>query len=228
MTSAINLITAIAIGPDAFQQFLSGAHAMDDHFRKQPFSKNLPVLAALVGIWNNNFLQTQQHLILTYGESLTALVPYVQQLDMESNGKSVDIYGHTVSYATGPVVWGGPGNQAQHSYYQLLCQGTHRVAIELVSIQENNHELLNKMCQNKNDILYYGVQCSGLPSERIGGGIPLTHIQLEKISPYILGACVAFYEQKVFTQATIWGINPFDQPGVESAKKFLQGDFITA
>ena len=221
VTSAMNLITAIAIGPEAFQQFLEGAYAMDCHFRNTPFYKNLPVLAALTGIWNINFLKAHQHLILTYDQALDGFVQYVQQLDMESNGKSIDIYGRPVNYSTGPVVWGGPGNQAQHSYYQLLCQGTHQIAIDLISTKDNQGSMINTLCQNKSDVLYYGVQTSH-SFEQIKGGASLTHIQLEQISPYALGALIALYEHKIFTQSVIWQINPFDQPGVETAKRFLQ------
>ena len=222
VTSASNLIMAIAIGPEAFQAFLDGAHAMDCHFRKTPIEKNLPQLAALVGVWNNNFLQATQHLILSYGQPLDKLVQYVQQLEMESNGKSVDIYGNSINYSTAPVVWGGPGNQAQHSYYQLLCQGTHQIAIELVSSRENHNHMINAMCQNKTDILYHGVQNTAYPYQRIKGNVPVTRLQLDTISPYSMGALIAFYEHKVFTQSVIWRINPFDQPGVESAKKNLR------
>lgn len=222
VTSASNLITAIALGQEAFQSFLDGAHAMDCHFRAAPLAHNLPKLSALVGIWNNNFLQATQHLILSYGQPLDTLVQYVQQLDMESNGKSVDIYGESIHYSTAPVVWGGPGNQAQHSYYQLLCQGTHKMAIELVSSRENHNQMINTMCQNKMDILYHGVQDTPHPYQRITGHIPVTALQLDKIAPYTLGALIAYYEHKIFTQSVIWKINPFDQPGVESAKKHLQ------
>ena len=132
--SAINLITAIAIGFDNFSQILAGASSMDQHFQQADFSSNLPVLLALLGIWNNNFLNIHNLLILTYAQSLEKFVPYIQQLDMESNGKSVNNQGMPVNHATGPLVWGGLGNQAQHSYYQLLCQGTHKVTADFISL----------------------------------------------------------------------------------------------
>lgn len=214
--SAINLITAIAIGFESFTQILSGAEAMDQHFRNSDFAINLPVLLGLLGIWNNNFLHIHQLLILTYAQRLEQFVPYVQQLDMESNGKSIDNQGQAVAYATGPIVWGGLGNQAQHSYYQLLCQGTHRIAADFISLKAYSGQMINHMCNNKINVLTQGVHYE---NNSIPGNTPINHIQISDLTPYTIGALIALYEHKIYTQSVIWNINPFDQPGVESSKR---------
>jgi glucose-6-phosphate isomerase len=217
--SAINLITVIAIGFDNYLQLLAGANYMDYHFQHADFTKNLPVLLALIGIWNNNFLQIHQSLILTYSQQLAHFVPYIQQLDMESNGKSIDNQGNFVNYSTGPIIWGGLGNQAQHSYYQLLCQGTHKITADLISVDAFNDELINEMCENKKQILTKGIPNASNPIGFIAGNTPLNHLKLCNCSPFTIGQLVALYEHKIYTQAVIWDINPFDQPGVESAKQ---------
>lgn len=216
--SAVNLITAIAIGFPQFSQLLAGAHSMDVHFQNTPFEKNLPVLLALIGIWNNNFLQIHNLLILTYSQQLDYFVSYIQQLDMESNGKSIDNYGRGVNYATGPLVWGGPGNQAQHSYYQLLCQGTHRLTIDFLTIQQYDGQMINEICAIKQKILAEGITEPATQDGYIPGNLPLNHISLNTCSPFNIGELLALYEHKVYVQSVIWDINPFDQPGVESAK----------
>lgn len=220
LCSAINLITAIAIGMDAFDQMLDGARSMDKHFYEADFSINLPVVFGLLGIWNNNFLHRQNLLILTYAQQLEQWVSYVQQLDMESNGKCIDNQGNRVTYSTGPVIWGGLGNQAQHSYYQLLCQGTHKVTADFITLDALDGELINQMCTAKIAVLTEGVSDQDNPSRCIQGNLPLNHIRIKDSSPVTIGALVALYEHKVFTQSVIWNINPFDQPGVESAKRF--------
>ncbi len=217
--SAINLITAIAIGYEKFSELLKGANSMDQHFQQSEFGKNLPVLLALIGIWNNNFLNIHNLLILTEANHLEKFVPYIQQLDMESNGKSMDNHGHRVNYRTGPLIWGGNGNQAQHSYYQLLCQGTHKISLDLISVDAFDGELINDLCYAKIKILTQGVTQVAHPSAHISGNIPLNHIRLHDNSPFTVGALIALYEHKIFTQSVIWDINPFDQPGVESAKR---------
>lgn len=217
--SAINLMTMIAIGPDKFKEFLSGAHAMDMHFKNTPFEKNLPVLTALLGIWNNNFMGIHTLLMLVYSSRLEQLVPYVQQLDMESNGKRIDRYNKNVPYATGPIVWGGHGNRAQHSYYQLLCQGTHRIAIDFISLKAFDESMVNTFCRAKQNVLTQGVNVSNEISKQILGEIPLSHFRLEHCSPYILGALISLCEHKIYTQGVVWDINSFDQPGVDSAKQ---------
>ena len=216
--SAINLITAIAIGFEHFNQLLAGANSMDQHFKESDFSTNLPVLLALLGIWNNNFLHIHNLLILTYSERLEQFVPYIQQLDMESNGKSIDNTGKTVNHATGPIIWGGLGNQAQHSYYQLLCQGTHKVTADFISLSAFDGQIINKMCDAKINVLTAGVNDQENQNGYIPGNTPLNRIRINNYSPFSIGALVALYEHKIFVQSVIWNINPFDQPGVESAK----------
>lgn len=217
--SAINLISAIAMGYDHFQDMLAGAYSMDKHFKETALQNNLPVLLALIGVWNNNFLAIHNHLILTYALQFEKLVPYIQQLDMESNGKSIDNQGNTVNYATGPIVWGGLGNQAQHSFYQLLCQGTHKVTADFITLKSFDDEIINDMAAAKIKILTQGVNQQDDPSSFIPGNTPLNKLQLKDCTPYTIGALVALYEHKIFTQSVIWDINPFDQPGVESAKR---------
>lgn len=219
LCSAISLITAIAIGYEQFMQMLAGAHSMDKHFQETDFERNLPALLGLLGIWNNNFLHIHNLLLLVYSQQLEYLVPYIQQLDMESNGKSIDKRGRAVNHATGPLVWGGLGNQAQHSYYQLLCQGTHKVTLDFITIQPFEAELINKMSEAKRHILAHGVHDNSNPNGYIPGNKPLNHIQLKDCSPFTLGQLIALYEHKIYTQSVIWDINAFDQPGVESAKR---------
>lgn len=218
--SAVNLSTMIAIGPEHFRAFLSGAHVMDLHFRQTPFENNLPVLAAMFGIWNINFNHLQTLLMLVYSNRLESFVQYIQQLDMESNGKSLDKQNKPVSYDTGPMVWGGHGNRAQHSYYQLLCQGTHRVAVDFITLKTLDEHMVNDFSRAKQEILAHGVRAEAEPSQQILGKMPMSHIQLDVCSPYTLGALVSLYEHKTYTQGVIWNINSFDQPGVESAKKY--------
>ncbi|HAT1847140.1 TPA: glucose-6-phosphate isomerase [Legionella pneumophila] len=216
--SAVNLITAIAIGYEQFVELLAGAHDVDTHVQCTDFKNNIPVLMALIGIWNNNFLNIHNLLILTYSKKLEYFVPYVQQLDMESNGKSIDVNGKMVDYATGPIVWGGLGNQAQHSYFQLLCQGTHRCVGDFITLKTNDEHEINSMCHYKMKVLSEGIQTNENLYGYIPGNMPMNHLILSDCSPYTLGALVALYEHKIFVQSVIWNINPFDQPGIESAK----------
>lgn len=217
--SAINLITAIAIGPQSFDEFLQGAYLMDKHFQNTEFKLNLPVMLGLIGVWNNNFLNINNLLVLTYSKKLEYLVPLIQQLEMESNGKSVDIYEDIVRHATSPIVWGGSGNQAQHSYYQLLCQGTHKIAVDFVTLASNKGALIDEMFAAKKYVLTYGSEVDEKPSQFIKGNVPSNHICLKDSSPKTIGSLIALYEHKVYVQGVIWGINSFDQPGVEVAKK---------
>ncbi|KTC81408.1 glucose-6-phosphate isomerase [Legionella brunensis] len=219
LCSAISLITAIAIGYEQFFQLLAGAHSMDKHFQNTTFESNLPVLLGLLGIWNNNFLHINNLLILVYSQQLEYFVPYIQQLDMESNGKSIDKRGRAVNHATGPIVWGGLGNQAQHSYYQLLCQGTHKVAVDFLTVKSFSKEIINEMSEAKRYVLAHGVHDTSNPNGYIPGNKPLNHIQLNDCSPFTLGQLISMYEHKIYTQSVIWDINAFDQPGVESAKR---------
>ncbi|MGQ3889349.1 glucose-6-phosphate isomerase [Legionella sp. CNM-1927-20] len=217
--SAINFITVIAVGYECFIELLAGAHTLDKHFYNEAFPNNLPVLLGLIGIWNNNFLNINTHLILAYARQLEYFIPYVQQLDMESNGKSIDNDGKRVNYATGPIVWGGLGNQAQHSYFQLLCQGTHRVTADFLSLKSSQDEMINYFCQAKIKVLTHGIRDKHHLNNDIPGNMPLNHISLTSFSPFNIGQLIALYEHKIYTQSVIWDINPFDQPGVESAKR---------
>lgn len=158
-------------------------------------------------------------LFLVYSQRLEYFVPYIQQLDMESNGKSIDIQGKAVNYATAPLVWGGLGNRVQHSYYQLLCQGTHKVTADFISLDIFHDEIINEMCRAKINSLTAGVKADNNPRGYIPGNMPLNHIHLNTYTPFNIGALIALYEHKTFVQSVIWNINPFDQPGVERAKR---------
>ncbi|MFA5960736.1 MAG: glucose-6-phosphate isomerase [Tatlockia sp.] len=222
LCSAINLITCIAIGFEHFTELLIGANNMDKHYLKADLHENMPAMMGLLGIWNINALHHHSLLMLVYARQLELLVPYTQQLDMESNGKSIDRLGRAVNHATGPIVWGGLGNQAQHSYYQLLCQGTHKIAADFISLQEFNQEMIHSFCKAKMNVLSEGVLSENDPNGYIAGGVPVNHLRLKTCSPLNLGALVALYEHKIYTQSVLWNINPFDQPGVESAKRLKQ------
>lgn len=219
LCSAINLITCIAIGFEQFTQLLAGANSMDEHFYSKDLHENMPVLMALIGLWNINFLHISNLLLLVYSRQLEKLVPYIQQLDMESNGKSIDNFGRAVNHATGPIVWGGSGNQAQHSYYQLLCQGTHKIAADFISIDEYSNDLISHFRDAKMQVLSNGIDPVDNSNGYIPGGMPINHIRLASCSPFCLGALIALYEHKVYVQSVLWNINSFDQPGVESAKR---------
>jgi glucose-6-phosphate isomerase len=199
-----------------------GAHQMDTHFYKTTFAENLPVLLALIGIWNINFLSINNILVLTYTQDLQYFVPYLQQLDMESNGKSLDKQENTINYPTGPIVWGGSGNQAQHSYYQLLSQGTHKTAVDFISVDAFNNELINQVCEAQKTVLAFGVDSSDNPYNQISGNTPLNHIKIKDSTPQTMGSLIALFEHKIFVQGVIWNINSFDQPGVESSKRLLR------
>jgi glucose-6-phosphate isomerase len=225
LCSAVNLITCIAIGYERFTELLAGANSMDRHFQHHPFEDNLPVILALIGIWNINFLNIPSHLFLVYSQQLEQFVPYIQQLDMESNGKSTDIRGRQTNYATGPIIWGGSGNQAQHSYYQLLCQGSHKIAADFISVDCYENKTINNYCNAKIHILSNGVTEGLSGHDKITGKMPINHLRLKSIDPFSLGELIALYEHKIFVQGIIWGINSFDQPGVESAKRFGKKHF---
>ena len=220
--SAINLITCIAIGSKEFSEILFGANLMDKHFYETEFASNIPVMMALLGIWNINFLGINNLLILTYAQALQYLVPYLQQLDMESNGKSINNQGEPVCYDTGPIVWGGLANQAQHSYYQHLCQGTHKIASDFISVDVYKDPIINKMCTAQKSILAHGVKDKANPQLYIQGQMPINHIRLKECTPRTIGALIAMYEHKIFTQSVIWNINSFDQPSVDSSKRLLK------
>ncbi|OGV26354.1 MAG: hypothetical protein A3F18_04125 [Legionellales bacterium RIFCSPHIGHO2_12_FULL_37_14] len=219
--SAINLILMIAIGPEHFQKLLSGARAMDTHFKTAPFARNMPVLLALLGIWNLNFLCANNHLLLVYSNRLNHFISYLQQLDMESNGKSRNIAGEVINYTTGPIIWGGLGNHAEHAFYQLLFEGSHYTPGDCIFIGEKRYESMNQAAFKKIDALAFGVDTHDMP-HLLYGKSGINNITLTKLDPYTLGSLIALYEHKIFTQSVLWHINAFDQPGVEAVKRFTK------
>jgi glucose-6-phosphate isomerase len=234
--SAIGLSLMVAIGPTAFREMLAGFHAMDEHFRTAPPEKNLPILMGLVGIWYNNFFGAQTQSILPYNQYLWRLTAYLQQLDMESDGKSTDREGRPINdYQTGPVVWGQPGTNGQHAYYQLIHQGTKLIPCDFIGFAKpshdirDHHELLMANCLAQTEALAFGktedeVRAEGVaekevPHRTFRGNHPTTTLLVKReLTPHILGQLIALYEHKVFTQGTIWNINSFDQWGVELGK----------
>lgn len=220
--SAINLISAIMLGYPGFESFLKGAHQMDKHFLTMPWEQNIPLLMALIGIWNINILQIPTQLMMIYASRLRHFVNYVQQMDMESNGKFYNRHNEKINYPTGPIIWGGLGNQAHHSYYQLLGQGSHQIAIDFLSVSENDHALINNLCYSRKKILQQGIQSTTTAAEQIQQQMSINHIHLKSLHPAALGELIALYEHKIFTQAWIWNLNPFNQPGVECAKKHFK------
>jgi len=218
--SAVNLITCIAIGYEAFSELLEGAAEMDEHYRLTNIEDNLPINLALLGLWTNNFLKINQLLLLTYAQPLDYFTAYIQQLDMESNGKSIDRHGKSVNYATSPIIWGGSGNQAQHSYYQLLCQGTHKIAVDLISVDSYQDAAINQLCEAQKAVLSHASAKNKTIFIRERAAI--NHLRLKDVSPRTIGALIALYEHKIYTQSVIWQINPFDQPGVESSKQLMK------
>jgi glucose-6-phosphate isomerase len=232
--SAIGLSLMIAIGPDQFHEMLSGFHAMDEHFRTTPFERNLPVLLGLIGIWYNNFFGAETIAVLPYDYYLDRLTPYLQQLDMESNGKHVDLEGRQVNYQTGPIVWGQPGTNGQHAFYQLIHQGTKLIPCDFIGFYQPlnllppHHDLLMANFFAQTEALAFGktaeeVAADGVPAFQVPhrtfeGNRPTNTIMAERLTPETLGKLIALYEHKVFTQGTIWNINSFDQWGVELGK----------
>ena len=227
--SAVGLSLMISVGPDAFAQFLAGMHHIDEHFRTAPWSENLPALLGLIGIWNRNFWDWPTYAVLPYAQELALFPAYIQQLDMESSGKSVRADGTPASIGTGPVVWGQPGTNGQHAFHQLLHQGTDIVPVEFIGFCRPNHghsehhELLMANLFAQAEALAFGAPDTGDPHRSFGGNRPNTVILGDQLTPRSLGQLVALYEHKVFTQATIWGINPFDQWGVELGKTLATG-----
>jgi glucose-6-phosphate isomerase len=232
--SAIGLSLMIAIGPDHFREMLAGLHEMDEHFRTAPFERNLPVLLGLIGIWYNNFFGAQTVAILPYDHYLGRLSAYLQQLDMESNGKHVDLQGRQVDYQTGPIIWGQPGTNGQHAFYQLLHQGTKLIPCDFIGFNQalnplgRHHDLLiaNFFAQTEalafgktaGEVAADGVQTYQVPHRTFEGNRPTNTILAERLTPETLGKLIALYEYKVFVQGTIWNINSFDQWGVELGK----------
>jgi glucose-6-phosphate isomerase len=232
--SAIGLSLMLAIGPQHFGEFLAGFHAVDEHFRSAPPEQNVPVLLAMLGIWYANFLGACSHAVLPYAQELARFPAYLQQLDMESNGKYVGLDGERVAMDTGPIIWGEPGTNGQHAFYQLLHQGTRLVPVDVIGFARPNHELAkhhdlltaNMIAQT--EALAFGktreqVEAEGTPADVVPhrvfeGNRPSTTIVAERLTPSVLGQLVALYEHKVFVQGAVWGINSFDQWGVELGK----------
>lgn len=238
MWSAIGLLIALKLGMAAFKEILAGAHDMDEHFRHAPLEENIPVLLALTGIWNINFLDIGGHAILPYDGRLRNLPAYLEQLEMESNGKSVNRDGETVDFNTCPILWGEIGTNAQHAFYQLLHQGTEAVMCDFIvaakrysdDANETNEELRHQHqlnlanCFAQSRILALGDSvlegAADAPAhKRYQGNQPCTTIMLNELTPFTFGQLIAMYEHKVFAQSVIWGINPFDQWGVELGKQ---------
>ena len=232
--SAIGLSLMIGIGPDNFRRMLSGFHEMDEHFRTAPFEKNMPVLLGLIGLWYTNFFGSETVAILPYDHYLSRFSAYLQQLDMESNGKHVDLEGHKVDYQTGPVIWGTPGTNGQHAYYQLIHQGTKLIPCDFIGFCQTlnplnrHHDILMANFFAQTEALAFGktaeeVAADGVPDFQVAhrtfeGNHPTNTILAERLTPEILGKLVALYEHKVFVQGTLWHINSFDQWGVELGK----------
>jgi len=248
--SAIGLPVALAIGQVNFKRLLAGARAMDEHFASTPTLQNIPIVMALLGIWNRNFLGAPSHHIATYAYRLKGLTPYIQQLDMESNGKGTHINGSPVQVQTAPIVWGGLGIDGQHAYFQLIHQGEHLLAVDFIGVRQDptcplplageHMRCLHLSMIAQAHAMAVGrdesntrqeMQSQGLNTEKIDelaphrsfkGNTPSSSIWLEELDAFSLGMLMALYEHKTFVQATIWGINPFDQWGVELGKTMAQ------
>jgi glucose-6-phosphate isomerase len=236
--SAIGLSLMIAIGPDNFTEMLEGFRLVDEHFRTAPMEQNLPFILGLIGVWYNNFFGAQTLAVLPYSHYLAYLTPYLQQLAMESNGKSTDRWGRTVGTQTGEIVWGQPGTNGQHAYYQLIHQGTKLIPADFIGLVSPAHEvgghqdifMANFFAQP--EALAFGrtaeqVRADGVPEAQVAartfaGNHPTTSIMVPELSPKVLGQLIATYEHKTFVQGAVWGIDSFDQWGVELGKKLAQ------
>ena len=241
--SAIGMPLMLSIGPEGFKRFLEGAAAMDDHAKQAPIEQNMPITLALLTVWYSNFYGASSHLIAPYDQYLHRFPAYLQQLTMESNGKSVHVDGSAVSVSTGPVVWGEPGTNGQHAYFQLLHQGTHLIPADFILTAEscnpcgNHHELLIANCLAQTEALMQGKSTDSVVDEMKAAGVcaddieslkthrtfegnrPTNTLLTQRLDPYTLGSLIALYEHKVFAEAAIWDINPFDQWGVELGKQ---------
>ncbi|HEX8183204.1 MAG TPA: glucose-6-phosphate isomerase [Blastocatellia bacterium] len=234
MDAAIGLSTMIAVGPENFYAMLSGFHEMDEHFRTAPFDKNFPVIMGVLGLWYNNFFGAQTVAVLPYDQYLKRFPAYLQQLTMESNGKSVTVDGERVNYETGQIYWGEPGTNGQHSFYQMIHQGTKLIPCDFIGFCQslnrigNHHDLLMANVFAQSEALAFGktaeeVRAEGtpdwlVPHRTFEGNRPSSTILAERLTPEMLGKLVALYEHSVFTQGTIWSIDSFDQWGVELGK----------
>jgi len=247
--SAIGLPIALYLGMDHFEALLQGAFEMDQHFRTAPFEKNMPVILGLLGVWYNNFFDAQSHVVLPYDQYLHRLPAYLQQLDMESNGKRISRDGEAVDYQTGPVIWGEPGTNGQHAFYQLIHQGTKLIPADfLAPIESHNpigdhHRILLANCFAQTQALMQGkteaearaeLERAGMSGEKLAqllphkvfpGNKPSNTLLLNKLTPHTLGALIALYEHKVFVQGMVWNLNSFDQWGVELGKQ-LAGNIL--
>jgi glucose-6-phosphate isomerase len=238
MDSAIGLSTMLAIGPDRFEEMLSGFHAMDEHFRTAPARENLPLLLGLLCVWYGNFFGTQTVGVMPYEQYLKRFPAYLQQLTMESNGKHVTLDGRAVDYDTGSIFWGEPGTNGQHSFYQLIHQGTRLIPVDLIGFAQSlnplgdHHDLLisNVFAQaqalafgrSEQEVRAEGTATAVVPHRVMEGNRPTNVILAERLTPHTLGTLVALYEHSVFTQGVIWGIDSFDQWGVELGKALAQ------
>jgi glucose-6-phosphate isomerase len=236
--SAIGLSLMVAIGPDAFREMLAGFRTVDEHFRTTPLERNVPALLGLLGVWYGGFFGSQTHAVLPYSHYLSKFSAYLQQLDMESNGKSVQRDGEPVAWQTGPIVWGTPGTNGQHAYYQLIHQGTKLIPADFIGFAQPvtaaadprhaHHDMLTANFLAQTEALAFGktreqVEAEGtaaaiVPHRVFKGNHPTTTILAPKLTPSVLGQLVALYEHKVFTQGAVWNINSFDQWGVELGK----------
>jgi glucose-6-phosphate isomerase len=244
--SAIGLPIALAVGMDRFEALLAGAHRVDEHFRSAPFEANIPVIMGLIGLWYDNFFDAQAYAILPYDQYLEYLPAYLQQGDMESNGKSMDIEGHPVDYSTGPVIFGQPGTNGQHAFYQLIHQGTKLIPCDFLAAAQGHHdwgrhhEILISNFLAQTEALMRGktfeeakaeLQAAGVDSPDLDelaaaktfpGNRPTNSILYRKLTPETLGMLIALYEHKIFTQGAIWNIDSFDQMGVELGKQLAR------
>ena len=238
MDSAIGLSTMLAVGPDNFRALLAGFHEMDEHFRTAPFERNLPVLLGLLAVWYNDFFKAETVAVLPYEQYLKRFPAYLQQLTMESNGKHVTLEGTTVDYATGPIYWGEPGTNGQHSFYQLIHQGTRLIPCDFIAFVETlnplgrHHDILLANVFAQSEALAFGktpeqVKAEGtadwlVPHRVFDGNRPSNTILAQELTPSALGKLVALYEHSVFTQGAVWNIDSFDQWGVELGKVLAQ------
>lgn len=239
--SSIGLITACTIGYHSFEQLLKGANEMDIHFRSAPIEQNMPILSALIGIWYNNFLGFDSYAILPYDHRLRYLPSYLQQADMESNGKSIDRNGQEVTYQTGPIIWGEPGTNGQHAFYQLIHQGTKIIPCEFIAFanpghaHSDHHEKLLANFFAQSEALLQGKSADQVvkemgnhpdenlvPFKTFSGNRPSSSILIKELNPYNLGKLIAYYEHKIFVQGLIWNIYSYDQWGVELGKQLAQ------
>jgi glucose-6-phosphate isomerase len=234
MDSAIGLSLMLAIGPEHFQEMLRGFHVIDEHFRTAPFERNLPVLLGLIGIWYIDFFGAQSQAVLPYSQYMERFPAYLQQLDMESDGKSVRLDGSPADVDTGPIVWGQPGTNGQHAFYQLIHQGTRLIPCDFIGFAQAAHQvgdhqdLLMANFFAQTEALAFGktrqqVEAEGVAPQQVPhrvfpGNRPTNTMLAPKLTPFVLGQLIATYEHKVFTQGTVWGINSFDQWGVELGK----------